>query len=694
MSTEMPFKPRAQLLLQLGEQLIRNESIAVLELIKNAYDADAKKVSITMNDIDCPEAGVITINDDGTGMDINIVKNIWMEPGNNHKRKIVRENERSPLGRLPIGEKGIGRFGVHKLGIEIELVSKMVGKKEVYFHIDWSLFESAVYLDDILITINEREPKIFKDGLTGTKITIKNLSTKWTRGMLRNVYRAITSLNSPFGGSNTFKVSFQTSKKDWLSGLLTFDKIKEYALYYTDITLSGNEIEKFLYEFRPYDTMIGLKRKTIDFKNQRMVRKDNSEINLDTYKIGKVRIEMYVFDRGSSLVSAFINDKKTFKDYLNENGGVSVYRDGMRVYNYGEPDNDWLGFDLQRVNRPGANLSNNLILGAVFLERSESEDLKEKANREGFIENQAYLVFKDAVSLAIERFVTYRNIDKVSLRTSLSGEKKEPVTEDISEIRKKIEKYIPDVNNRKEVDICLKRIEEDYDYIKKIYIKTASAGMSYGIVIHEIEKIISELNRTVTVEHTSGKIKSLAKHLSRLVENYAELLRNRAKENIAAESVIKQALFSIQYRLEAHKVNVIDQFSNLKGNSNIKCSSNLVVGSIINLIDNSIWWTTYAKVVERKIIIKVTKEIDGFISIVIADNGNGFSISPDDMIKPFVSTKPGGIGIGLNIVNEIMISQGGKLEFPNFGDVELPKAFSNGAIIALCFKEDSNDITK
>ena len=77
MSTEMPFKPRAQLLLQLGEQLIRNESIAVLELIKNAYDADAKKVSITMNDIDCPEAGVITINDDGTGMDINIVKNMF-----------------------------------------------------------------------------------------------------------------------------------------------------------------------------------------------------------------------------------------------------------------------------------------------------------------------------------------------------------------------------------------------------------------------------------------------------------------------------------------------------------------------------------------------------------------------------------------------------------------------------------------
>lgn len=688
MQTNIPFKPRAQLLLQLGEQLIRNESIAVLELIKNAYDADAKKVTISMNNIDNPREGVIAINDDGNGMDLDVVRNIWMEPGNNHKRDIVINNKRSPLGRLPIGEKGIGRFGVHKLGREIELVSRMADRQEVYIKINWDKFENASYLEDVLITINERKPQIFLGDSTGTNITIRNLSTKWTRGMLRNVYRAVTTLNSPFNANNSFKISFRTSKSDWLSGLLTFDKIKEYALYYTDITLNKNEIESFLYEFRPYDNMVGLKKKSIVFNHERMVDKNNEEINLERFKIGKLRIEMYVFDRGANLVSSFINDKKTFKEYLDENGGVSVYREGMRVYNYGEPDNDWLGFDLQRVNRPGVNLSNNLILGAVFLERSESEDLKEKANREGFIENEAYGVFREAVNFAIDRFVTYRNIDKVSLRSSLSGDSKEPITEDISEIRKKIEKYIPDPNNRKEVDVYLKRIEEDYDYIKKIYLKTASAGMSYGVVIHEIEKIINELNTTVTKEHASAKVKSLAKHLSRLVENYAELLRNRTKEYVPVESIIKQALFSVQYRLEAHSVSVIDNYAN--GNIFVKCSSNLVVGSIINLIDNSIWWTKYAKVPEKKILIKVTDEIDGFVSIVIADNGFGFTISPADMIKPFVTTKPGGIGIGLNIVNEIMISQGGKLEFPSWGDIELPIEYKNGAIVSLCFKEVEN----
>ena len=86
MRTSMPFKPKAQILLQLGEQLIKSESVAILELIKNAYDADAKNVSVSMIDIDVPQTGYIEIVDDGVGMNLWTVQNIWMEPGNTHKK--------------------------------------------------------------------------------------------------------------------------------------------------------------------------------------------------------------------------------------------------------------------------------------------------------------------------------------------------------------------------------------------------------------------------------------------------------------------------------------------------------------------------------------------------------------------------------------------------------------------------------
>lgn len=693
MRVSMPFKPKAQILLQLGEQLIKSESVAILELIKNAYDADAKNVSISMMDIDNPQNGYIEIIDDGVGMNLWTVQNIWMEPGNTHKKDLVSASERSSLNRLPIGEKGIGRFGVHKLGKKIEMVTRSANEQEVYVAIDWNSFANAEYLEDVYVIIEERTPELFTGDKTGTKLYISDLSAQWSRGMLRSVYRSITSLSSPFSSIDAFRVKFKTNKKDWLAGLLTFEDIKKYALYTGSMEIEGNHITEFTYQFSPFSAMIGLKPRTFQISAPvPMIEKSNEKrgeprkIDIGKFCIGKVKIDLLVFDRDSSFRARFIEDKRTYGTYLDENGGIRVFRDGVRIYDYGEQGNDWLGLDSSRINTPGKYLSNNLVLGAVQLDREFSSDLQEKANREGFIENAAYMEFREAVSYAIDYFTAQRNIDKETLRIYLNGGKKEPVKQDVSLIRQKISVYIKDEKERKEIDGYLKRIEEDYSYIQKMYLKTASAGMSYGVVIHEIEKVIAELNNAVKAEKTSTQVTNLAKHLARLVDSYAELLRNRAKSQNRLRDMIKQAVFSLQYRLEAHQINV-ECLTDFAENDYVDCASNLIVGSIINIIDNSIWWTTYAEVPKRHIIIKATKEINGHLAIVIADNGCGFSLSPEDAIKPFVSTKPSGMGLGLNIVNEIMLSQGGTLAFPDYGDVELPEIYKNGAVVALIFKE-------
>ena len=693
---QMPFKPRAQILLQLGEQLIKNENIAILELVKNAYDADAKKVVVNMRSIDSKDIGYIEIRDDGCGMSIDIIRDIWMEPGNSHKKGVVERKERSELGRLPIGEKGIGRFGVHKLGKVIELVSKMEGRQEVALNIDWRIFENAEYLSDVNINIQEREPEIFKDGKTGTYIKIRNLSTNWTRGMLRNLHRSLTALNSPFDSNQSFKVVLKTDKSEWLEGLISFKDIKEYALFECDMKLEKNEITKFEYNFRPYDVMYGISKRKVVFDKTVIMRKrvnkngrnDFEDINLSKYEIGNIRIKIYAFDRDSSILNNFIPDKAAFKNYLDENGGISVFRDGMRILDYGEPDNDWLGLDLKRVNAPTKNLSNNIILGAVYLDRDNSGDLKEKANREGFIEDEAYQCFKNAVEFALGQFTAQRNIDKETLRVSLSGGAKEPVKEEISEIRKTISNAQMDKKLRIQLENSLIKVENELEFLKQRYIKTANAGMSYGIVIHEIEKIISELKIAVKAEGTSRKIKTLAAHLSRVVDSYAELLRNKSKATNSLVDIIKQALFSVEYRLNAHEIEIIDEFSEYQGNVDVKCASNMIVGAIINIIDNSIYWTTYAKKPERKILFKITEEIEGVIGIVIADNGIGFKISGEDAIKPFVTTKANGLGLGLNIVSEIMIAQNGTVVFPENGDIDLPQELQDGAVVMLAFSKE------
>lgn len=693
---KMSFNPRAQILLQLGEQLIKNENIAILELVKNAYDADAKNVVVNMQNIENKDCGCIEIYDDGWGMSLDIIKDIWMEPGNNHKKDIVKQKKRSALGRLPIGEKGIGRFGVHKLGKVIELVSRMDGRQEVVLNIDWSIFETAEYLSDVKIDIYERKPEIFKDNKTGTYIRINNLSTNWTRGMVRNLHRALTALNSPFESTQSFSVILKTNKQEWLKGLISFNDIKGYALFECDIKLSNSEMTWFKYSFQPYAIMEGIKNRETIFDNcvvmRKQIRKKGKkeivDIDLSRYKIGNIRIKLYAFDRDSNILNKYITDKAAFKSYLDENGGISVFRDGMRILDYGEPDNDWLGLDLKRVNAPTKTLSNNIILGAVYLDRDGSEDLKEKANREGFIEDEAYLCFRDAVEFAIGQFTAQRNIDKENLRAALAGGSKEPVKEEISEVRKIISNSQIDKKVKMQLESSLSKVEKELEFLKQRYIKTANAGMSYGIVIHEIEKIIGELKIAVKEEGTSRKIKILSAHLSRVVDSYAELLRNKSKDTNNLKDIINQSLFSVEYRLNAHEISVLDDYSEYDGNVFVNCASNMVVGAIINIIDNSIYWTSYAKKPQRKIYIKLTEEIEGFLGIVIADNGTGFSISGDDAIKPFVSTKTNGLGLGLNIVNEIMLAQGGTVVFPQVGDIEMPKEFQNGAAIILAFAKE------
>lgn len=693
---DTPFKPRAQILLQLGEQLIKNENIAILELVKNAYDADARITKVKLNKIENCEMGYIEIYDDGIGMNIDVITNIWMEPGNNHKKKIVEQNKRSPLGRLPIGEKGIGRFGVHKLGKKILLVSKQTGYKEVVLEINWEEFESAEYLDDVKVNIKERDPEVFTGDQTGTYIKVSHLSTSWTRGMVRSLHRSLNTLNSPFESDKSFKVKLYSDKPEWLEGIMTFDEIKDYALFECNATISGNAITYFNYKFNPYELMKGknLREKNIEIKNSISMRqevkidgiKQFQDINLEKYSIGEIKVKLYVFDRDANILNQFIPDKAAFRSYLNENGGICVLRDGIRILDYGEPGNDWLELDIKRVNDPSQRISNSLVLGAVYLKRSDSISLKEKANREGFIEDGAYYCFREAVRFVIGKFTTYRNIDKEIMRITLSGGVKEPIREDISEVRKLISKSKIEDPIKKQIDVALKRVEEELETLKQRYVRTANAGLSYGIVIHEIEKIIGELKLASKEEGTSERIKSLSIHLSRLVDSYSELLRNKRKSKTDLKEIINQALFSIEYRLMAHDVHVENKAQDFTGFSLIECASNLVVGAIINILDNSIYWTTYSKVEKRKIYISITDEIDGYISIIIADNGTGYQLSGEDAIKPFVSQKTNGLGLGLNIVNEIMQAQHGKLIFPNKEDVSIPHEYVNGAVTLLSFK--------
>ena len=126
-------------------------------------------------------------------------------------------------------------------------------------------------------------------------------------------------------------------------------------------------------------------------------------------------MELHIFDldRENRVLLA---DYRGVSDFLEANGGVRVYRDGIRVYDYGEPENDWSALDARRVNVPAQRISNRLVIGAIHLDSSKSRGLVEKTNREGFVESPSYRVFRSAVQSAIQHIVFERNRDKQVLR--------------------------------------------------------------------------------------------------------------------------------------------------------------------------------------------------------------------------------------------------------------------------------------
>lgn len=706
--TPVRFKPRARLLLQLGDQLIKNESIALVELVKNSYDADANIVNIYMENVDDPENGIIIIEDDGYGMSADTVENVWLEPGSDFKTQKIKALEVSPkYKRLPIGEKGIGRFGVHKLGNVIEMTTKAKNSNEVFVRIDWTNFNNYKYLEEVPITIVERaNPKIFKNNKTGTNILISDLRKKWERGIAREVKRSITALASPFEVNDSFKPSFDIiDKPGWFDGLLNWMDVKDYSLFRFKVTIEGNSITDFEYSFTPWSTMTKLFPKIVDINDPLIetfktlkYKNENGEVetfSLANFEIGKVIFEGYVFDQDPFLLKMGVSDKDGFKKYLKSNGGVKVFRDGLRVYDYGEPENDWLNLDFRRFQQPTKAISNNLILGAVYLDRKDSSALTEKTNREGFVENDAYRSFRNAILHSLEIIETLRITDKKNLKEIYGPTPKSaPLASTLNEAKNYVEEKVKDSDVKTQIVKYLNKIEGDYKRISENLLKAAGAGLSMSVVVHEVEKILYEVEKVLKNENASERVLKLVTHLSSLIDGYAEIIRKSSQTSENIIQIIDQALFNTEYRLMSHKVEIIKQYKLFKGNNKLKIAKNLLTGTIMNIIDNAIYWLDQKsfnsaekkEVFFKKVFINIIED-QNFLYVIIADNGTGFLIPTDDITEPFISAKPGGMGLGLHIASEIMEAQNGRVIFPNEGDFEIPEEFKKGAAIVLSFKK-------
>lgn len=694
------FSISPRIIAHFGEDLIKNESIAILELVKNSYDACASECCVDFfseNEI----LKTISITDNGCGMNVDTIKNVWLVIGTDNKRPSTP----NICGRYPLGEKGIGRLGVHKLGAKISLFSKTKKDKEVELTIDWSNLDKAKQINEFGVDVVEHDlPEKIISQNTGTQIIINELKSKWDKRLLRDVYRNLLSLNSPFGNTNdSFKVIIN-SNEPIFDGLPNIDEIKSSGLYFGSCTMKGKRIVDFSYEFKPWSSLDKISGRICDLsqlsEQDRLLKglkngeKKNAEyeIDLEQLQIGTIKFDVIIFETDSSIFNLVNAEKSSIRNYLRENGGVRVYRDNVRVYDYGEPDNDWLGIDLRRVHRVGGNVSNNIILGSVRLNRNESFGLREKTNREGFIEDNSYTSFVDAINYVLDIFVRHRNEDKTRLTTLYKIHKTaEPILSDLDEVVEIVRKRVSNEEDKNEILGYLFRINKQYRSVKEVLIKSANAGLNLSVVIHEIEKQIAAL-MGYAEKGEKEQIIVISKQLEQIVRGYTAMIRKSSIEKQSISNIVGIAIENYQFRFSDHKIKLHSNYKEVTLDAYFAEAEAISV--LVNLLDNSIFWLGYSRKEKPSISIWITEEIQGYVSLIISDNGPGFNIGTDVAVEPFISGKPYGLGmgLGLHIANEMMKAMKGKLLFLSENDIKLPQYIKENridkAIIALCFPKE------
>lgn len=705
------FKAKSHILSLLGDELIGSDILAIFELVKNSYDAGANEVKIILKNLNTKKQEII-IEDDGCGMTPHDLQNVWLEIGTDFKRGGKRKKI---FNRIPLGEKGVGRLAVHKLGKAILLETQTDGSLfSNRIFIDWpKLIEESEYIEDTNIEIETVPSSLLAKG-KGTRITVSKLKkARWTKRDLRELARKINSIKSPFRPINNFEVTMSANDfhQDWFDDIKNIDELLKDSLYYFDFCLTPSRESDFVKmtwnysfsapkSFKIEDSSISLtdKKERCKTENVLILNKENPFnkgqthlLNKDLENIGSINGRFYVYNLLSVVLKSF-GQTNAIKIFVKENSGVKIFRDGIRVYNYGESYDDWLGLDLARVQRLGNHFSKNTVIGAIDIEMENSHNgLKEKTNREGFDENIYYQKFQFICRQVFELFEVLAQEKRTELKDYLDEigpVKKIGLSETIIQLEEKLKEKKLD----KELKPLLMRVQKDYNNMRDVMLNSGMTGLNLGIVFHEVDREVKYINIDLTNGENLESIKGRVTNLIALLENFSPLLKQNKNISITAKQLVEKAKSINSSRFDYHKI--IFSSPLISGGNNdfkLKGPGNLMVSSLSNIIDNAIYWVSNKLELEAngyKPAIFIGTDMENFSgpAIIISDNGYGFTLDPEDLIFPFRTTRPGGMGLGLYFANMVMEMLGGKLEFPDIEDLDIPKVY-NGATLALVFPQ-------
>jgi len=701
--SQIPFRVHPRVFSALGADLVTSDVIALIELVKNAYDAFATIVDVRFVGGDAQGPAHIEVQDDGEGMDRNLIENVWSVVATPYRRQhpVVKKGNR---GRRVTGEKGLGRLSTARLGTKLEMFTQRRGKPCWKVDVDWGNIDSSAELASCVLSVSEYKGEVpWKS--SGTVVRIFELRSDWQRKPeeeMEELRNQLARFLPPFEDKGDFQIQVTSPGQDAQPIRIERLKLVDNPPYRIAGTVDERGTLRFEYRY----SFDGKKRSAkaerqltvLPPPEEETAGKPSAEA---ATSCGPFKFEFRVWDLDKDVLlklserfgyAGKAQDLRTFFA-KGPYAGVSLYRDGVIVLPKTDAASDWLKLNLRRVSRVGTRLSSNQFIGYIEISSVDNSALRDTSDRERLVDNHASRQFELFVYEIVGELEDQRTRDKEE-----AGHKEPPFADLLSELKDEtFAKTITDLAERDaswdEVKQATREHERTLEKtISKIetrlvyYSRLASLGTLAGLLQHEVgnhtvaideflqraEKFLQQVGRTAQplmkrLETAGNSLRSL----QRLSDVFSPLA-SQSSTTRRRRCTLEDSLRSVRdmYEKELLKSGISLEFT--EGHTAVAVDPGEVIAIFTNLINNAIYWLARSGSKNRKILVEFRKDTGaGRVQVRVHDSGPGVEPGFEERIfYPGVTRKPNGLGMGLTVSSELVAQYGGRMALAQPGALD------------------------
>jgi signal transduction histidine kinase len=670
-SSSINFRLHPRVFAALGLDLVTNDAVAVIELVKNSYDALATRVDVRFVGLEGELPIALEVQDNGTGMTLDELSNVWAVVATPYK--LLHPIASKGRKRRVSGEKGLGRLSTARLGTKLELTTKAHNSPCLHVDLDWKVLSNEKSITDCKFAVTTLEECPFQG--SGTLIKITELGSEWGNAQFDDLSDQLSRLVSPFQHVKDFSI--------WLT--LPGRKAKpaqiESAAFLSSPPYSLKGAVNSRGELRAEYTFTGVKTKETKIAHSLQppskVKKKTAcgpfafEIrawDFDTDNLGRLSLEI---DMGKEKI------RKAIRNYK----GLSVYRDQILVLPKSDAGRDWLGLDLRRISKLGTRLSTSQIVGYVAVSSRRNPDLTDTSDRERLADNPASREFKYLLKRVVEALEDQRDRDRGEavhreppLKNLFESLTASHLARDIRQLvaaNAPAAEIVPLVEDfQAELQTAVEEIERRFYY----YSRVASLGLLAATIVHEVRNKSVVLGRLISMirKHFSEDLSAhenlqratdladqALKSLEGLAETFGPLAaRSASKRRVSDLRKITDECIAMRGpEIESTKT-VIEV--HVKDDIVVRVDPGELSAVLINFLDNSLYWLSYVPENKRRMLFEAKRHGER-VDVNVHDSGVGVTEGDEERIFwPGVTKKPGGLGMGLTVASEIVSQHGGK----------------------------------